>query len=144
MAEQPPNTGSPTNPPVEHEHSDVNIRAILWFLAALVIGGIVVHVAMWWMKEALVAREEAAAPPLPALAARERLQLPRDVAKIPTPRLEPDDHRNLAELREYEKRVLGGYGWVDRDARIVRVPIDRAMELVLKEGLPARQAKGAK
>ena len=28
--------------------------------------------------------------------------------------------------------VLGSYGWVDRGARVVRVPIDRAKELLLE------------
>ena len=33
---------------------------------------------------------------------------------------------------------LDGYGWTDRAHGVVRVPIDRAMELVAREGLPAR------
>ncbi|MCI0684613.1 MAG: hypothetical protein L0Y71_21090 [Gemmataceae bacterium] len=124
----------------EHETSDVNIRAILWFLAALALGGLVIQVAMWWLKEALVAREKAASPPPPAIVEREGLQLPRDVGKLPSPRLEADDRRELAELRAYEKRTLTSYDWVDRERGVVRIPIDRAMQLILDEGgLPARQ-----
>jgi hypothetical protein len=33
---------------------------------------------------------------------------------------------------------LVGYGWVDREAGIVRLPIERAMELLLERGLPTR------
>jgi hypothetical protein len=33
---------------------------------------------------------------------------------------------------------LEGYGWVDRQAGVVRLPIERAMELVLERGLPTR------
>jgi hypothetical protein len=34
--------------------------------------------------------------------------------------------------------VLHSYGWVDRAAGIVRMPIDRAMEVLAEHGLPTR------
>lgn len=141
MAEPERTAGRHDNPAVEHEHSDVNVRAILWFLAALVIGGVIVHVGLWWMKEALVQREREASPPLPPLAKRERLQLPRDVGKIPEPQLEAFERQALKELREKEARLTTTYGWVDKDAGVVRIPVERALELTLAEGLPARTKK---
>jgi hypothetical protein len=36
---------------------------------------------------------------------------------------------------------LDGYGWVDRQHRTVHIPIGRAMDLLAKEGLPAREGK---
>jgi len=45
----------------------------------------------------------------------------------------------LARLRAEEDSRLRGYGWVDREHGIVRIPIERAMELLLSEGLPARE-----
>ncbi len=39
----------------------------------------------------------------------------------------------LAELRGKEQTALGAYGWVEEPAGIVRLPIDRAMELVVAE-----------
>ncbi len=36
------------------------------------------------------------------------------------------------------RQRLEGYGWADRKQGVARVPISRAMELVVKEGLPAR------
>ena len=36
------------------------------------------------------------------------------------------------ELKTEQLEVLGQYGWVDRDAGIARIPIDRAMDLVLE------------
>jgi hypothetical protein len=35
-----------------------------------------------------------------------------------------------------ENAALATYGWVDRDAGIVRIPIERAMELLVLRGLP--------
>jgi len=39
-----------------------------------------------------------------------------------------------------EQRTLTTYGWVDRNAGIVRIPIDEAMRLTTQRGLPAREA----
>lgn len=39
----------------------------------------------------------------------------------------------LAELRGKELTGLTTYGWVDQSAGVVRLPIDRAMELVVAE-----------
>ncbi len=42
----------------------------------------------------------------------------------------PDE---LIELREKQSALLSSYGWTDRDAGAVTIPIDRAMELVVEE-----------
>jgi len=41
-------------------------------------------------------------------------------------------------MRAREDEILTTYGWVDRNAGIVRIPIDAAMKLTLERGLPAR------
>jgi hypothetical protein len=46
----------------------------------------------------------------------------------------------LQNLRVEEARVLGGYGWVDREKGIVHIPVERAMDLLVEEArrnLPA-------
>jgi hypothetical protein len=137
MHEQPaPDTHD--NPVVEREPTDVNVRAILWFLVILMVGTIVVFAAMWWLRAGLLARERAASPALTPLAERESVRLPRDLDKLPAPQLHADDRRELAKLREYEKERLTTYGWIDRKSGVVHIPVDEAMKLVLKEGLPAR------
>jgi hypothetical protein len=39
----------------------------------------------------------------------------------------------LAELRGKEKTTATTYGWVDKDAGVVRIPISKAKELVIQE-----------
>lgn len=39
----------------------------------------------------------------------------------------------LARLRAEQQGELHSYGWVDEKAGVVRVPIDRAMDLVVSE-----------
>ena len=43
-----------------------------------------------------------------------------------------------------QQHLLNTYGWIDRQNGVVRLPIDRAMELLLQRGLPVRAAPVAK
>ena len=56
----------------------------------------------------------------------------------PEPRLQTDPRQDLADMRAKEDEQLQSYGWVDRNAGVVRIPIDAAMKLTLERGLPAR------
>jgi hypothetical protein len=48
----------------------------------------------------------------------------------------PDPRRG--ELGERETEELSTYGWVDEERGIVRIPIERAMDLVVEESAPGR------
>jgi hypothetical protein len=58
----------------------------------------------------------------------------------PEPRLQGQPTKDLVEMRREEDEALSTYGWVDPQAGVVRIPIDRAMDRVLERGLPARPA----
>ena len=58
----------------------------------------------------------------------------------PEPRLQANPGEDLAQFREEENAVLHHYGWVDRMREIVHIPIESAMEKLLKRGLPARRS----
>ena len=49
-------------------------------------------------------------------------------------------HDAVLGQRIVEDQVLRTYGWLDRERGVVRIPIERALELVAKEGLPSRPA----
>jgi hypothetical protein len=60
---------------------------------------------------------------------------------FPTPRLLTDDgDQDVAELHEREDLLLDHYSWVDQSKGKVRIPIDRAMELLAQRGLPVAPA----
>jgi hypothetical protein len=50
--------------------------------------------------------------------------------RVPTPQERKD---KLVELREKEAVALTGYSWVDQEQGIVRLPIERAIELTLQD-----------
>ncbi len=61
------------------------------------------------------------------------------LARFPKPNLQiDDDHAQMTSLLAAQNEKLNSYGWVDRSNGIVRIPIDRAMDLILERGLPTR------
>ncbi|MBB3230943.1 hypothetical protein [Halomonas stenophila] len=56
--------------------------------------------------------------------------------ETPAPRLQAIPQRDLAAFEARMTRELTHYGWVDREAGIVRLPIERAMALLVERGLP--------
>ena len=54
----------------------------------------------------------------------------------PLPRLQPDPVGDLYDLRRQEDQILEGYAWVDEGAGKVRIPVARAMQLLVQRGLP--------
>jgi hypothetical protein len=56
----------------------------------------------------------------------------------PFPRLQVSAPVDLLAFRAREDAELHSYGWINRTSGVVRIPIERAMELVLSEGLPVR------
>lgn len=57
----------------------------------------------------------------------------------PAPRIEEHPAIEVKELHSQEDNFLSTYGWTDRKAGVVRIPIDRAMELQLERGFPVRK-----
>jgi len=121
------------NPDVSHERSDVNLRAIAAFGLALVIAALVIHIALYWL---LAYYERSAARRAPAISP---MQAERQIP--PPPRLQVSPPADLAELRAAEEKALRTYGWIDKERKIVRIPIDRAIEILAEKGLPARKAE---
>jgi hypothetical protein len=120
------------NPEVGHEHSDVNARGVLMFAAALLAVGIVIHLLIWLLFVAFDARQ----------ARGQTLQYPlavdQEQRQPPEPRLQTNPRQDLLDMRAAEEQTLTHYGWVDRNAGVVRIPIDQAMKLTVERGLPAR------
>jgi hypothetical protein len=64
-----------------------------------------------------------------------------DVRELPPGlRLQTNAPMDLKKYRDEQAKILSGYGWVDQQAGIVRIPIDRAMELLLQKGYPVRES----
>lgn len=123
---------------VRHERSDISVGGVVAFAVALTTVCVVIFGTVRVLNLVFARyRPQPAAAEYP-LAAESLRRLP------PEPRLQTDPRDDLMHLRDAEDRVLESYGWVDRDAGVVRIPIDQAMQLLVERGLPARpETRGA-
>jgi hypothetical protein len=123
----------PNPPGTTYEHSDIDpsigYRFALWLAVAMVASAALVYGAFWYFRSNEVARD----------AQVQQFPLAAGVVKDPpTPRLQTQPFKDLYLLRQDEATRLETYGWVDKEGGIVRMPIERAMELTVERGLPAR------
>jgi hypothetical protein len=56
----------------------------------------------------------------------------------PPPRIQSNPGADMQGYWQSQQNLLNTYGWIDRQNGVVRIPIDRAMELLLERGLPTR------
>jgi hypothetical protein len=125
-----------------YEVSDVKPRGIVMFLIGLAVLTVILTVLLrvvFSMLEARAVRHDRVEPvPVEREAAlrgdRQTVERPSD------PQLQSNPLEALAAVRASETRILGTYGWVSREAGVARIPIDRAIDLVLQRGLPVRAA----
>jgi len=115
----------------KHEDSDVDVKAIATFAIGLVVAAAIIH-GLVWLLFVYFTNERATSARLFPLAATQESQLP------PEPRLQTTPRLDLLEMRAHEDELLTGYSWVNKDAGVVRIPIDQAMRIVVERGLPAR------
>lgn len=138
------------------EPDAVNVRSIIGYAVGLTVVTVISQIAMWLMFNSMASNAEASAPPpVYPLAADPDTQRPAE------PRLQigvSSDHGQLlndlepvslgvrealSALRAEEEATLGNYSWVDRNAKVVRIPIDDAMKLALQRGFLTREAAAA-
>ncbi len=111
-----------------YEKSDLRSKPIVIFGVVLAVVMVlafaatygIVHFLGWWDRPRL-------ATPASPLAER----------AIPSePRLQVEAPKDLRAHQATEHEILTTYAWVSKEAGVARIPIERAMQLVLERGLP--------
>jgi len=138
-----------------YERSDTNVTGIAVFITGLaifvaVVGVLCYGIGAWfnarmnredgpngkWTKTADV-RQLGNLPSSPEL----QNKVAELTKSFPTPRLLTDDgDQDVADLHARESLLLDNYSWVDQKSGKVRIPIERAMELIAQRGLPVAPA----
>jgi hypothetical protein len=113
-----------------YEHTDANVWVIAKFAIWLAITAVIVHVGIWVMWGTLVKQAEATREPQYPLATQPRLP--------PEPRLQQFPANEIDDVRRSENTRLTSYGYVNKDAGVIHIPIAEAMRLTVERGLPAR------
>jgi hypothetical protein len=118
---------------VLHERSDIDLRRIsMWIIGLAVLLAVTLVFLIWLFgyfnnREIRLGRSSAGIP----------AKAPQSVA----PRLQVSPRNDLSEMRATEDKILHSYGWIDKQKGVVRIPIERAMELTAQRDLPTSQKK---
>jgi hypothetical protein len=116
---------------------EVNTRAVLLFAFWLAATTIAVAGAMFALFRVLEKKEAAAQKPLAPAVATSLQRTP------PEPRLEALPLVPRQRLRAEEDAVLTSYAWVDKPGGFARIPVERAMQLLVQRGLPPAKPMAA-
>ena len=143
------------NPHGDYERSDIGVKPILYFLVGLAVAVVLSYFLVRGIYAFLEHRSEAEQTPVSPLVTN----APADTRHIPpqyktdaegpdyekylkkdfpAPQLEINERTELNDERLREENTLSTYDYVDKSAGTVRIPIDRAMELIAQRGLPVR------
>ncbi len=124
----------PTHPAGGHETREVNIKLILLStlgMVILVLAVCFVTVGIFNYLSSTQAQPERA----------NDLTRPMELPKAPRVQEHPSEEYKV--LHANEARVLNSYAWVNQADGTVRIPIDRAIDLIAERGLPVESAAGA-
>jgi hypothetical protein len=110
-----------------HETTDVNVWAVGKFAIGLAIVCIVSIVLLFGLMKFFQSREETS-----VASAVEPTRL------FPEPRLQKSEIPDLEAIRAAEDKLLNSYAWVDQPKGVVRIPVERAIEVLAQRGLPSR------
>jgi hypothetical protein len=132
------------NEDVAHEHSDINVRAIILFLVGMTAVGVVAAAAMWGVFVVLEKQAAKNDPPQSPLA-MPAAEMPKTTTGSPTfgnaqqgPKLLTNEPAALADHRAHARKTLETGEWVDQAAGIGRIPIAEAKKALLQKGLATR------
>lgn len=117
-----------------YETRDANTFGVLGFLVVLATVIVAVLLLTWGLFWQFGASERNRATASPF----------SNVRELPTgPLLQVTPREDLQQTLARQQSKLDTYGWENRQAGTVRIPIERAMELLLQRGLPATNAADA-
>lgn len=110
-----------------YETRDANVRAVFGFLVILGVVLVLSAIVCWGLFNHYSVKDANRTPLSPFSATR---QLPTG------PQLQVNPRQELLTFRSRQEQSLESYSWESREDGTVRVPIERAMEMLLKQGLP--------
>jgi hypothetical protein len=125
-------TRQPHTPHAGHETTDVNVWAVGKFAIGLVIVCVVSIALLFGLLKFFQSREETSVA-----------NTVDPVKLFPQPQLQKTPILDLKAIHAEEDKLLNGYAWVDPKQGIVRIPVDRAIEVLAKRGLPSRGVPAA-
>jgi len=128
-----------TPPGASYEHTDAHVPVIVKFLFWVTVSTVIVHLGLGFAYDVMIRQANAREVQhirYPLAQGREQ-QLP------PVPRLQADPQDDMSRFRLEEDSLLQSYGWQNREAGTVRIPIEDAMRLSVERGLVSGPPPGS-
>jgi hypothetical protein len=116
-----------------HEIRDVNARGLFWFVVILLVCVVLIHVVV-----AVIFKHFAGQNPQ-TFAAETPIVPSHDQWPKPAQQISPE--QDLKEFRAAQEKLLHSYGWINREKGIVRIPVERAMGLIVQESSQSKEEK---
>jgi len=129
---------APTSPPDEPRHPDVRPEKDVLpgkFILRTLLATTMITIALCFATHLILRARLIQLRPSYRFPERD-LPAPHDVATVRQELFRVADPR--PPLQEEQRAGLAGFGWVDRERGIVRVPIDTAMEIVAQQSAKKR------
>jgi hypothetical protein len=118
-----------------HEANALRVRGLAWFAAALAGVTALVLLMLTFVMRGFTHEEKQLtllAPP----------RFAGDTGEYPSPRIQADPADELKKMKADDLGRLNNYGWVDRKAGVAHIPVDRAIEILARKGLPTARERG--
>ena len=122
---------------VAYEKVDISPSAVTRLGLVLVVSILAAVALSFGFFLQLRSRQAEAEPPRPPMAIREVGRVP------PEPRLQTTPRSDLRASRARQEELVGAYGWLDREAGTVRIPIEEAMRIYLERRAATGGAEAA-
>jgi hypothetical protein len=128
-----------------YEHEDLSPQGVFYFMGGVGVLGVVIYfilIGMYRFLDNYDRTHQPAANPMAATTGVDpqtmnyKQILDQAQQTFPKPVLEHSEQTQYMEELKKENEVLGSYDWVDQKNGVVRIPIDRAMDLLAQRGLP--------
>jgi len=113
----------------EYEHTDASVWIIAKFGLWLAISAVIIHIGLGLMYSMMIEQAKSTTPQQYPLASSSEPRQP------PAPRLQQFPRGEMYEMRLGQDAKLHSYGWVNKDAGTVHIPIEDAMKIALQRGL---------
>jgi hypothetical protein len=135
MAERDPlHADPPAGPDAHHGDPDADIAVgpVAKVMVAIAVIGLVAAALVWPLVHGFLGAN-----------LRRQPETRIDLSRPGGPLLQAAPELDLQSFRAGENVALGSYGWVDEGAGVARIPVARAAELVLEQGLELRSGPPA-
>lgn len=131
----------PTHGPSErhsetlHEENTIQFAPVLIFVIVMIIVSLATFLTVKVIQQTFDTNWARSEPPVSPLA---QAQMP------PVPLLQVSPGQDLVDFRAKEQAALTSYRWVDEKGGIVGIPVEEAIKLLARRGLPTRDQAPAK